>query len=276
MTDKLRTTVISPAKGWGWPNLSELWAYRELLIVLTVRDIQVRYKQTAIGIGWVVIQPIVTTIVFSFLFGKLAGLPSDGLPYPVFVMCGLLPWQFFARALTLGSASLVSLQSVLTKVYFPRVFAPLSQVLSTTVDFAVAALVLLALMLWYAHPPTIHFFLLPFFCLLAILIAFGASLWLSIANVAFRDVQHALPFISQIWLFATPVAYSSSAVPEKWRWLLALNPMTGVVDGFRWTFAGGPPPSTLSVAIATAVAVASTIFGLRFFEYMQRNFADRV
>ncbi len=275
-SEHVRIVDIQPSSGWGWPDLRELWTYRELLVVLTLRDVQVRYKQTIIGLLWVILQPMITMIVFSLLFGKLAKMPSDNIPYPVFVMCALLPWQLFARALTEGSMSLVALRGMMTKVYFPRLFAPLSEVLSASVDFLASIFLLGATMAWFGIVPGLQVLLLPFFVLLTLLTAFAVSLWLSTINVIYRDVQFVLPFFAQMWMFATPVAYPISVVPERWRWLIELNPMTGVVQAFRWSLAGGPPPSMSTIVLSSIAMLTLLVFGLRYFERMQRTFTDSV
>lgn len=276
MSNISRTIEIKPSSGWGWPDLREIWDYRELLWVLTVRDLQVRYKQTLIGVAWVLLQPIVTMIVFTLIFGKLANMPSDGIPYPVFVMCALLPWQLFAKALTEGSGSMVTLQGMMTKVYFPRLFAPFSEILSAFADFLASMVVLAVIIVWFGVVPGPQALLLPFFVLLTLLTALAVSLWLSAINVLYRDVKFILPFLAQIWMFATPVAYPISVVPDDWRWLIQLNPMTGVVEAFRWSLAGGPAPSVSTIVMSTVVMLTLLLFGLRFFERMQRTFADRV
>jgi lipopolysaccharide transport system permease protein len=232
----------------------ELWEYRELLYFLTWRDIKVRYKQTVLGAAWAVIQPLFMMLVFSLFFGKLAGLPSDGIPYPVFAFCGLLPWQLFANSLTQASNSLVGSQNLITKVYFPRLVVPISAVLGGLVDFAIAFVLLLGMMFYYGIVPGWQIVVLPGLVLLVVLASLGVGLWLSALNVQYRDVRYTISFLVQFWLFATPVAYPSSIVPEKWRVLYALNPMVGVVDGFRWALLGS---DTLSAPMVLASGASS-------------------
>lgn len=269
-------TTIKPNPRLGWPNFAELWQYRELLLTLTLRDIKVRYKQTALGIAWTGLQPFLTMVVLTLVFGRLAKMPSDGLPYPVFAMAALLPWQFFAKALNQGSMSLVSMQGMLTKVYFPRLFAPLSEVLSGVIDFAIAMVILLVMMAWYGVYPGWSIVALPLFLLLALVSALGVSLWLSALNVEFRDVQHLLPFLAQVWMFLTPVVYPASMIPEQWRWAFMLNPMAGVVEGFRWALLGSTAPAPTAIAISAASAVVALVTGMRFFDRCQRTLPDRV
>src|SRR5471030_1536281 len=225
---------IESQKGFVSLRVKELWEYRELLYFLIWRDVKVRYKQTALGAAWAVIQPLMTMIVFSVFFGRLAKMPSDGVPYPVFAYTALLPWQLFANALTESSNSLVGNQNLIKRVYFPRMVVPIAAVLGGLVDFAIAFVVLLAMLAYYGIHPTIAIVTLPLFVLLAVVTALAVGLWLTALNVQFRDVRYTIPFLTQLWLFATPVAYPSSIIPEKWRWLLGLNPMAGVVEGFRW------------------------------------------
>jgi lipopolysaccharide transport system permease protein len=270
-------TVIAPVAGWGLPRLGEVWAYRELLWTLTSRDIRVRYKQTAIGIAWAGLQPLLAMVVFTVIFGNLAKLPSDGLPYPVFAMAALLPWQFFQKALTQGSLSLVTLSAMLTKVYFPRILAPLSAVLSGGVDFAIGFVILLGLMAWYGAFPSLAIVLLPFFAALAVLTALGVSLWLAAVNVRYRDVQHALPFLAQLWLYATPVVYPASLVPGGWRLLYMVNPMAGVVEGFRWALLNPDrPPDLAALGVSVAAVLVLLLGGLVYFDRAEKTFADTV
>jgi lipopolysaccharide transport system permease protein len=234
ISESLPTFYIEPPKGWASIGLRELWDYRELLYFLTWRDVKVRYKQTALGAAWAIIQPLFMMLVFSLFFGRLAKIPSDGIPYPIFTFCALLPWQLFAHALTESSNSLVANERLITKVYFPRLVVPIAAVLGGLVDFAVAFGILLVMMLYYGIVPTWAIVTLPGFILLAVMTALGVGLWLSALNVKYRDVRYTINFLIQFWLFATPVAYPSSLVPEKWRALYGLNPMAGVVEGFRW------------------------------------------
>lgn len=271
----LPTFFIDPPSGWTSIGFRELWAYRELLYFLTLRDVKVRYKQTALGAAWAIIQPLFMMLVFSLFFGRLAKLPSDGVPYPVFTFCALLPWQLFAHALTESSNSLVANERLITKVYFPRLVVPLSAVLGGLVDFAVAFVILLAMMVYYGIVPTWAILTLPAFILLAIMTALGVGLWLSALNVKYRDVRYTINFLIQFWLFATPVAYSSSIVPERWRALYGLNPMAGVVDGFRWALLGKQPPGAM-LAVSFGVVIAILIGGLYYFRRMEQEFADVV
>ena len=269
-----RSIVIQPSSGWVPLRLGELWAYRELLYFLVWRDIKVRYKQTALGAAWAVIQPFFTMVVFSVFFGRLAKLPSDGLPYPVFTYCALVPWTYFATALTMSSNSLVDHARLITKVYFPRLLVPAASVLAGLVDLAIAAVVLVAMLLYYGIAPTPAVVLLPVFVLLAAATALAVGLWLSALNVQYRDVRYTISFLVQFWLFVTPVAYSSSLVPERWRALYGLNPMTGVVEGFRWALLGkAEPPGAMLLASAGSVAVL-LLGGLYYFRRMERRFAD--
>ena len=231
-------TVIEPPKGWAALDLGELWKFRELLFFLTWRDIKVRYKQTALGAAWAILQPVLTMVVFSIIFGGLAKLPSEGIPYPIFTFTALLPWQLFAFALTQSSNSLVGDQRLISKIYFPRLVVPFSSVLAGVVDFGIAFLVLVGMMVFYGIGLTLSVLWLPVFLLLALASALAIGLWLSALNVKYRDIRYVVPFLTQFWMYATPIAYSSSLIPEKWRWLYSLNPMTGVVEGFRWASLG--------------------------------------
>ncbi|MBI3669984.1 MAG: ABC transporter permease [Acidobacteria bacterium] len=267
---------IAPRRGWLQLELAELWKYRELLYFFVWRDIKIRYKQTAIGAAWAVLQPFLTMVVFSLFFGALAKIPSQGLPYPVFYYCALLPWMYFASALQNATNTVVEHQRVITKVYFPRLVLPLASVLSGLVDFAIGFLVFLAMMLYYGIVPTRATLLLPVFLLLAVLTALGVGLWLSALNAIYRDVKYVVPFLVQFWMFASPVAYPSALVPERWRWLYALNPMAGVIEGFRWALTGHgqPPGGTLLISAGmVAVAVAG---GLIYFQKMEGTIADVV
>jgi lipopolysaccharide transport system permease protein len=268
------TTVIRPSKGLISLKLKELWDYRELLYFLIWRDIKIRYKQTVLGAAWAILQPLLTMIVFTIFFGRLAGVPSDGIPYPVFSFAALLPWQLFARALTESSNSLVGNQGLITKVYFPRLVIPMSAVLAGLVDFAISFVVLLIMMVYYGIFPNIHILTLPLFLLLAIATALAVGLWLSALNVIYRDVRHTIPFLVQFWLFLTPIAYPTSLVPEQWRTLYGLNPMVGVVEGFRWAMlgkVGGVGPVVLASALVVAVLLVG---GLFYFRRMEKTFAD--
>lgn len=269
------TTVIQPSRGWVALNLRDLWAYRELLYFLVWRDIKVRYKQTVLGAAWAVLQPFFTMVVFSIFFGRLAQVPSDGIPYPIFAYCALVPWSYFAGSLERAGNSLVGSSHLITKVYFPRLAIPVSAVLAGLVDFGIAFLVLLGMMLYYGIAPTAAVLTLPLFLLLAVLTALGVGLWLSALNVQYRDVRYTIPFLTQVWLFLTPIAYPSSLVPEQWRALYGLNPMAGVVEGFRWALLGKDPPGPLLV-VSTVVVVLLLIGGLYYFRRMEKTFADVV
>lgn len=266
---------IAPSRGWVPVHLGELWEFRELFGILVWRHIRVRYKQTFLGVAWALIQPVMTMVVFSVFFGRLARIPTDGVPYPVFAFCALLPWQLFAFSLTEASNSVVASQQLLTKVYFPRLLLPLASVTVGLVDFALSFLVLIALMVWYGAVPGWAALSVPLWTLLAIMTAVSVSLWLSALNVRYRDVRYTLPFLTQLWLFSTPVAYPTSMVPEQWRVLYALNPMVGVVDGFRWALLGRPWPG-LTVLVSAAAVAALLIGGAFYFRRTERTFADVV
>jgi lipopolysaccharide transport system permease protein len=267
---------IEPSTRWPSIDLRELWEYRELLYFLTWRDIKVRYKQTALGATWAVIQPLFMMLVFSLFFGRLAAVPSDGLPYPVFTFCGLLPWQLFAHALTQSSNSLVGSQNLITKVYFPRLVVPISAVLGGLIDFAIALVILFAMLFLYGLVPGWQIVALPGLILLAVLAALAVGLWLAALNVQYRDVRYTIMFLVQFWLFATPVAYPSSIVPEKWRALYGLNPMVGVVDGFRWALLGKPESPGIPLLVSVIVVFALLIGGLYYFRRLEQQFADIV
>jgi lipopolysaccharide transport system permease protein len=273
--DDVPVTLIRPSRGWVSLNLRDLWQYRELLYFLTWRDIKVRYKQTILGAAWAVLQPFFTLVVFSVFFGRLAGVPSDGIPYPIFAYCALVPWSFFAGALDRAGNSLVGSANLITKVYFPRLAIPLSAVLAGLLDFGIAFVVLLAMMLYYGIVPTAAVITLPLLLLLAVVTALAMGLWLSALNVQYRDVRYTIPFLTQFWLFATPIAYSSSLVPEQWRALYGLNPMAGVVEGFRWALLGKEPPGPL-MAVSAMVVVVLLVGGLYYFRRMEKTFADVV
>jgi len=268
--------VIEPSRGWIPVNLREVWAYRELLYFLTWRDVKVRYKQTLIGAAWAIIQPFFTMVVFSVFFGYLAKVPSDGIPYPIFVYCALLPWQLFAHALAESSNSIVGSQHLITKVYFPRLVAPIAAVCGGLVDFAISFLVLLGMMAFYGIVPGLAVLTLPLFVLFAVVTALAVGLWLAALNVQYRDVRYTLTFLTQLWLFATPVAYSSTLVPEGWRTLYGLNPMAGVVEGFRWALLGKAAPAGPLLMVSVAVVVLVLIGGLHYFARMEDTFADQV
>ncbi len=267
-------TILEPARGWQPINFAELWHYSELLWFMALRDIQVRYKQTVLGLAWAIIQPVCTMLVFSIFFGKFGKIPSDGLPYPVFVFCALLPWQLFANTMGQAGSSLVTNANLLKKVYFPRLIIPLAAALSGVVDFAVAFVVLLAMMLCYGIVPGWAALTVPLFLLFAVTAALSVGLWLSALNVQYRDVRYAIPFLTQIWLFVTPVAYPSSMVPDKWRLLYALNPMAGVVEGFRWALLGKAAPPVGVMLVSFVATLVLLIGGLFYFRRMEDTFAD--
>jgi lipopolysaccharide transport system permease protein len=267
---------IRPASGWPSLRLGEIWKYRELLYFLIWRDVKVRYKQTALGAAWAVIQPFFTMVVFSVFFGRLAGIPSEGVPYPLFAYCALVPWAYFASALTLGSNSLVDHGRLISKVYFPRVLVPAASVIAGLLDLAISFTVLLGMLAFYGITPGPTAFTLPLFALLAALTAFAVSLWLSALNVQYRDIRYTLPFLVQFWLFATPVAYPSTLVDERWRALYGLNPMAGVVEGFRWALLGRPAAPGPIILVSTATVLAVLVGGLYYFRRMERTFADVV
>jgi lipopolysaccharide transport system permease protein len=273
--DSLPTFFIDPPSGWTSIGLRELWAYRELLYFLTLRDVKVRYKQTALGAAWAVIQPLFMMLVFSLFFGRLAKVPSDGIPYPIFTFCALLPWQLFSHALTESSNSLVANERLITKVYFPRLVVPISAVLGGLVDFCIAFVLLLLMMGYYRITPGWAIVTLPGFLLLAIMTALAVGLWLSALNVQYRDVRYTINFVIQFWMFATPIAYPSSIVPAKWRALYGLNPMAGVVEGFRWALLGNKPPGAM-LWVSVASVIVLLIGGLYYFRRMEQQFADVV
>lgn len=268
--------IIRPPGGWTAIGLKELWEYRELLYFLTWRDIKVRYKQTVLGAAWAILQPFLMMVVFSLFFGYLAGVPSDGIPYPVFTYCALLPWQLFAHALGESSNSLVANERLITKVFFPRLVVPLSAVLGGLVDFMIAFVILLGMMAYYRIVPTVMVLTLPLFILLAIITALAVGLWLSALNVKYRDVRYTIGFITQFWLFATPVAYSSTLVPHRWRALYGLNPMAGVVEAFRWALLGRKEGPGAMLAVSVVVVVLLLVGGLYYFRRMEQTFADVV
>jgi lipopolysaccharide transport system permease protein len=266
--------LIEPPHGWQALDLRELWRYREMLYFFTWRDIKVRYRQTVLGAAWAVLQPVLTMVIFSVVFGQFAGLPSQDTPYPIFTYTALLPWQLFAFALTSSSNSLITNQQLITKVYFPRLIIPLSSVIAGLVDFLIAFVILIAMMLFYAIPPTPAIWSLPLFLLLALASATGVGLWLSALNVEYRDIRYVVPFLTTFWMYATPIAYSSELIPESWRWLFSLNPMTGVVEGFRWALLGKSALDVPSLLISAAAVSVIFVTGLYYFRRMEYNFAD--
>src|SRR4030065_432006 len=283
---KSRSDVIflRPTHGLAALNLRDLWVYRELVLFLAWRDILVRYKQTVLGAAWAVIQPVVQMVVFTFIFSKAAGLPSEGVPYPIFNFTALLPWGLFSKAMNDAGRSLVTNRNMITKIYFPRLTIPVASVLAGMVDFAIAFLVYIVIILFYTLSPgsgfTFRFtpalLTLPFFIILALVAALGVSLWFSAANVIYRDVGHILPFLTSIWFFVTPIVYSSSEVSTKWQIVYALNPLTGVVEGFRWALLGIHSLPWQMLAISAGVAVVILISGLIYFRNMESTFADEI
>lgn len=270
------TVRIVPPRGWMELRLGEVWQYRELLYFFVWRDVKIRYKQTAIGVVWVVLQPLLTMLVFTLFFGRLAKLPSLGLPYPVFYFAAVVPWMYFAGALQNCTNVVVDNQRVITKVFFPRLILPISAVLSGLVDFAIGFVVLVIFTLAYGFHPTLAALWLPGLVLLAVMTALGVGLWTSALNALYRDVRYVIPFLVQFWMLASPVAYPSALVPVRWRWLYGLNPMAGVIDGFRWAMTGhGQAPGRLLLASAAGV-VALVVGGLFFFQKMEGEIADRV
>jgi lipopolysaccharide transport system permease protein len=276
MDAELPLFKIRASRRWNALSLGELWQYRELVFFLAWRDIQVRYKQTLLGVAWVVLQPLLITLVFTVIFGNLARLPSDNLPYALFAMAALVPWNFFAGAFSRAGTSLVSSASLISKVYFPRLVVPIASILAGVVDLAIALAVLLALTLYYRLLPGPRWWLVPLFLLLELVVALGVSLWLSALNVQYRDVGYLIPFVAQLWFYATPIVYPLSLIPEKWRVWTGLNPMVSVVEGFRWALLGSPPPAPALLAISTAAALALLVTGAMVFRGMEKTFADVV
>ncbi len=279
-SEEAPVTVIQPTRGLSFVDLDALWRYRELLYFLVWRDVKVRYKQTLLGVLWVILQPLASMAIFTILFGVLLNAPSGDVPYPVFAFAGLLPWNYFASALSRSSTSVVNSANLLTKIYFPRLVIPLSAVLSSLVDFAISSVILAVIMLLYGITPTPATLLLPVFLLLAMITALGFGLWLSALNVRYRDVNYLVPFLVQIWMYLTPVVYATTLIPERYRFLLSLNPMTGVIEGFRWALLGPSVTDTALapplVAISVAIALVVFLSGLVFFRTTERTFADIV
>ncbi len=268
-------TVIRPLKGWALLNLREIWSYRELLYFLTWRDVKIRYKQTVLGFAWAILQPFLMMVVFTLFFGNLLNVPSQDIPYPLFSYTALLPWTLFSQGITRSSVSLVGNISMVQKVYFPRLILPLSGILAPVIDFAIAFVILVGMMFFYGYAPTVRILMVIPLTLLVFLIASGVGLWLSAINVRYRDVQHAIPFLMQVWLFASPVVYSSSLVPQKYQAIYGLNPMAGVIEGFRWALLGTEPPSSL-ILISCIVVIVIFITGAYYFRNSEKTFADWV
>lgn len=266
-------THIEPSKSWLSIRFKELWVFRELLFFLTWRDIKIRYKQTVLGFAWAILQPVMNMVVFSLFFGALAKLDSEGIPYPLFNYAALLPWTFFESSVHISTSSLVANANMVTKVYFPRLFIPISGVFSSLVDFAIAFTVLLVMMAYYRYTPNLGALLLPVFLLLALITSLGVSLWMSALNVKYRDVRYIINFFTRFWFFATPVTYSSTLLDEPWRTLYGLNPMVGVVEGFRWALLGTDPPRA-TILLSATIAIILLVSGLMYFTRTERTFAD--
>jgi lipopolysaccharide transport system permease protein len=274
--DSFPVTRIAPSHGWVTLKLGELWSYRELLYFLTWREVKVRYKQTALGAAWALLQPLLTMLVFSLFLGHLAKVPSDHIPYPLFCLAGLVPWDFFSNGLSESASSLVSNSNLISKVYFPRLAIPLSAVLSGVIDFAISFVLLIVMMAFYQEGPSMRCVYLPLFYLLAFVTALGVGLWLSALNVEYRDVRYVLPFLTQLWMFATPIAYPSSLLSEPWRSVYGLNPMVGVVEGFRWSlFANVEAPGKM-IAVSSIASFLILMGGAFYFRRMEKTFADLV
>lgn len=273
-TDSLPLVRVEPAKGWTSLGLAELWDYRELVYFLTWRDLKVRYKQTVLGASWAIIQPFLTMLIFALFLGRLAKIPSDNIPYPIFAFAALVPWTFFANGVTFASNSLITYPDMVKKVYFPRLAMPLSTVLAGIVDFFLAFIVLLGMMLFYNTVPTAKIVWLPLLLLLALTTALGVGLWLSALNVQFRDVRYTIPFLVQFWFFATPIVYPSTLLPEQWRMIYGLNPMVGVVEGFRWTLLGTNTAPGPIIIVSSLTALMLLVGGAFYFRRMETNFAD--
>ncbi len=276
MEQTVQVIRIERSRGWVALQLKELWAYRELLYFLVWRDVKVRYKQTALGVSWAIIQPVFTMVVFSLFFGRLAKMPSDGIPYPLFSYAALVPWTFFSHGLTLASNSLVGSANLIKKVYFPRLAIPIASVTSGVIDFVIAFIVLLGMMIYYGIVPTLNVIWLPLLLLITFITSLGVSLWLSALNVQFRDVRYMIPFLTQLWLFATPIAYPSSLLSEPWRTLYSLNPMVGVVEGFRWALLGTDTAPGPILIVSSLAALALLVGGAFYFRRLEKTFADVV
>jgi ABC-type polysaccharide/polyol phosphate export systems, permease component len=275
MESSTPTLVICPPRKWVPVDLKELWAYRELVTAFTLRDVKLRYKQTGLGIAWAVLQPLLTMVIFTVFFGGLAKIPSDGVPYPLFVLAALLPWTLFAEGLTRSTTSMVTNSNIMTKVYFPRLIMPLSSIISPLVDFAVSFIILIAMMTYYGVMPNVNIVFLPIFLLLALATALGVGLWLSALNVKYRDFQYTVPFMIQIWMFASPVVYAASLVPESMRVWYGLNPMAGVIEGFRWALLGTGAPSVM-VLVSVCMVIVLLVSGMFYFRRMEQYYADIV
>lgn len=273
--EDLPLTIAEPRKGWSGFGLAAIWRFRELLYFLVWRDVKVRYKQTAVGVAWVALQPLLNVILFTVIFGHLAKLPSEGIPYAPFAYAGMLAWTLFASSLSQASGSVVANKALVTRVFFPRLIIPVSGVLAAVVDFCVAGVLLAGMMAYYGLTPGLTILAFPAFVLLALAAALGVGIWLAALNVQYRDVQYAMPFLTQLWLFATPIAYSATLIPERYRVIYGLNPMAGVVEGFRWSLYGSDRPGPL-LAASVGVVVVLLGSGLVYFRRMERTFADVV
>jgi lipopolysaccharide transport system permease protein len=270
------TVVIEPRKGLFHLDLKSIWEYRELLYFLVWRDLKVRYKQTAIGVGWTVLQPLIAMVIFTVIFGHFAKIPSDGVPYPIFAFCGLLPWTYFATALNRCMVSVVADAQLVSKVFFPRLILPMAGTISGIIDFLISLALFLGLMVWYGFVVTWWLLTLPLFLMLALLTALAVGLWVSALNVRYRDVSYTIPFLTQVWMFASPIIYPVTMIPEKYRSLYSLNPMAGVIEGFRWALLGKANPDFAVMAVSAVVVVSVLAGGLVFFRKMERTFADVV
>jgi lipopolysaccharide transport system permease protein len=270
------TIYIKPSTGLTALNLRDLWIYRELVFFMIWRDIKVRYKQTLLGAAWAVIQPVLTMLIFNFVFGTVAKVPTEGIPYPIFSYAALLPWGLFSAALNNASRSLTTNQNMVSKIYFPRLVLPLASVLGGLVDFAIAFLILIVLMIYYKITPTTAIWTLPLFLLLTVVTALGVALWLSAINVQYRDVNYVLPFLTQFWLFLTPVAYSANVISAKWQVVYSLNPMAGVVNGFRWALLGTNTGPNMNMVVSICISLVILVGGLFYFRSMERTFADTI
>lgn len=266
-------TVIKPSKGWRSLDFRELWAYRELLVVLTMRDIKVRYKQTVLGAAWAILQPVFTMLIFTIIFGKLAKMPSDGYPYAIFAYAALLPWMFFSNGISASAGSLISSSNLVSKIYFPRLIIPLSSIGSGLIDLAISTLVMLVLMLYFGVSWTTNLLAIPLLLVSVVFTALGVGTLLSALTVAYRDFRYVVPFMVQLWMYATPIVYPASLVPERWQWLLYINPMSGIIEGFRAAFLG-KAFDFVGIAISFSISIAFFIAGVAYFEKVERKFAD--
>lgn len=275
LKDNVPVTIIKPSKGWMPIDLHELWEFRDLLYFFTWRDLKVRYKQTVLGFMWAIAQPFFTMLVFTLFFGSLVKIPSEGVPYPIFAYTALLPWILFADSMNRSTNSIVANAGIIQKVYFPRLLLPISGILSPLVDFCIAFVILIAMMIYYGIMPTINTILLPLFLLLALATSLGVGLWLSALNAKFRDIQYLVPFATQLWMFSSPVVYSATMIPESYQWIYGLNPMAGVIEGFRWALLGTSAPSTM-IFISAMISIVVLITGAFYFNRMEKTLADEV